>query len=118
MADLVRFPVLLPGATTNCRPRSEHLLREAAVWEQLQIVLECSFPGSLLEYVDSGLGIALTPLAPALLKQGASSPLPGWSKRVRDLSALLGKEPLFYVRRKGWVETPIAAAFRKSILRS
>ena len=118
LADLVRFPVLLPGVTTNCRPRLERLLREAGVWERLQIVLECSFPGSLLEYVDSGLGIALTPLAPALLKQGGSKPLPGRRTRVRDLSDLLGNEPLFYVRRKGWVETPIAAAFRECILRS
>ncbi len=118
LADLVRFPVLLPGVTTNCRPRLERLLREAGVWERLQIVLECSFPGSLLEYVDSGLGIALTPLAPVLLKQGGSKPLPGRRTRVRDLSGLLGKEPLFYVRRKGWVETPIATAFRESILRS
>jgi LysR family cys regulon transcriptional activator len=115
LADLVRFPVLLPDTATNCRPRLERLLREAGVWGRLQIALECSFPASLLEYVDAGLGIAISPVAPALLSQGNRSPLPGRRARLRDLSHLLGREPLFYARRKGWVETGIAAAFREAV---
>lgn len=115
LADLVRFPVLLPDTATNCRPRLERLLREAGVWGQLQIALECSFPASLLEYVDAGLGIAISPVAPALLRQGERTPLPGRRTRLRDLSHMLGREPLFYVRRKGWIETEIAAAFRLGV---
>lgn len=115
LADLVRFPVLLPDTATNCRPRLERLLREAGVWGLLQIALECSFPASLLEYVDAGLGIAISPVAPALLSLGNSKPLPGRRTRLRDLSHLLGREPLFYVRRKGWIETEIAAAFREGV---
>jgi molybdate transport repressor ModE-like protein len=115
LADLVRFPVLLPDTATNCRPRLERLLREAGVWGQLQIALECSFPASLLEYVDAGLGIAISPVAPALLSLGNKVPLPGRRTRLRDLSHLLGREPLFYVRRKGWIETEIAAAFREGV---
>jgi len=115
LVDLVQFPVLLPDTATNCRPRLERLLREAGVWRQLQIALECSFPASLLEYVDAGLGIAISPVAPALLQLGSEAPLPGRRTRLRDLSRLLGKEPLFYVRRKGWVETEIGAAFREGV---
>jgi DNA-binding transcriptional LysR family regulator len=115
LADLVRFPLLLPDTATNCRPRMERLLREAGVWGRLQIALECSFPASLLEYVDAGLGIAISPVAPALLALGRGAPLPGRRTKLRDLSGLLGKEPLFYVRRKGWVETEIAAAFRAAV---
>ena len=116
LSDLVRYPVLLPGAATNCRPRLERLLREAGVWKNLQIALECSFPASLLEYVDAGLGVAISPAPPALLASGSVGALPGRRTRLRDLSALLGKEPLFYVTRKGWVETAIAAAFREAVL--
>jgi DNA-binding transcriptional LysR family regulator len=115
LADLVRFPVLLPDTATNCRPRLERLLREAGVWGDLQIALECSFPASLLEYVDAGLGIAISPVAPALLRLGSKAPLPGRRTRLRDLSGLLGREPVFYVQRRGWMETEIAAAFRAAV---
>ncbi len=116
LTDMVRFPILLPGPEANCRPRLERLLREAGVWGRLQITLECNFPASLLEYVDAGLGIAISPVPPALLALGVDAPLPGRRTRLRDLSQLLGREPLYYVRRKGWVETPIARAFRRAVL--
>lgn len=117
LSDLARYPVLLPGIGANCRPRLERLLREAGVWGSLQIALECSFPASLHEYVDAGLGIAVSPLPPAVLASGSATTLPGRRTRLRDLSPLLGNEPLFYVRRKGWVETPIASAFRSAVLK-
>ena len=117
LADLARYPILLPGLAANCRPRLERLLREAGVWESLQIALECSLPASLHEYVDAGLGIAVSPLPPAMIASGSATTLPGRRTRVRDLSALLGQEPLFYARRKGWVETSIATAFRLEVLK-
>ncbi|MEI7776421.1 MAG: LysR family transcriptional regulator [Verrucomicrobiota bacterium] len=116
LADLVQYPVLLPGIGANCRPRLERLLREAGVWESLQIALECSFPASLHEYVEAGLGIAVSPLPLAVLAAGSAKTRPGKRTRLRNLSSLLGYEPLFYVRRKGWVETPIASAFRTAVL--
>ena len=116
LRDLVRYPILLPGTAANCRPRLERMLREAGVWESLQIALECSFPASLHEYVEAGLGIAVSPLPPAVLAAGSATTRPGSRTRLRDLSSLLGHEPLFYVRRKGWVETPIASAFRSAVL--
>ncbi len=118
LADMARYPVLLPGPSANCRPRLERMLRGAGVWGELQITLECNFPASLLEYVDAGLGIAISPVPPALLAQGGGASLPGRRTRLRDLSGLLGKEPLFYVRRRGWVETVIASAFRQAVLDS
>lgn len=116
LMDLAHQPVLLPGTPANCRPRLERLLREAGVWERLEIVLECSFPASLHEYVDAGLGIAISPLPPSLLVSRSTTTLHGGLTRLRDLSGLLGVEPLFYVQRKGWVETSIAEAFKTAVL--
>jgi DNA-binding transcriptional LysR family regulator len=116
LLDLASQPVLLPGGAANCRPRLERMLREAGVWEKLEIVLECSFPASLHEYVNAGLGIAISPLPPTLTASGGAKTLPRGRIRFRDLSDLLGVEPLFYVRRKGWVETSIARAFRTAVL--
>jgi DNA-binding transcriptional LysR family regulator len=120
LADLANYPLLLPGPKANCRPRLERLLRGEGVWDRLRIVLECSFPSSLLEYVEAGLGVTVTPVPSALLREAphGRSPLQGRQTVLRDLSALLGKEPLFYVRRRGWHETPIAVAFRTAILQA
>lgn len=119
-ADLANYPLLLPGPKANCRPRLERLLRGEGVWERLRIVLECSFPSSLLEYVEAGLGVTVTPVPSALFREAPHglSRLNGRQTVLRDLSALLGKEPLFYVRRRGWHETPIAVAFRTAILQA
>ncbi len=117
ISDIAQYPLLLPGPTANCRPHLERLLRAAGVWERLKIVLECSFPGSLLEYVDAGLGITVTPVPPALLsnQKNQLAPIPGRQTVLRDFSSVLGHEPVFLIRRRGWIETPIAAVFRKSI---
>jgi molybdate transport repressor ModE-like protein len=112
LSDLRNYPLLLPGPNANCRPRLERLLRQAGVWEQLSVVLECGFPGSLLEYVEAGLGITLTPVPPSLLQ----SPLPGKRTALRNLQSLLGTEPVFLIRRRGWMETPIASFFQKTLL--
>ena len=119
LKDLANYPLLLPGPAANCRPRLERILREKSVWEQLHIVLECSFPASLFEYVEAGLGIALTPVPTALLKnsQDGVATLPGRSVALRNLSDQLESEPLFYMHRRGWRETPIAGMLREALLR-
>lgn len=120
LEDLTAYPLILPGPKANCRPRLERLLRQASVWEKLNIVLECSFPGSLLEYVDAGLGITLTPVPPALVGSHANSKtaLPRNPTSLRNVSHLLGSEPVFFIRRRGWIETPIAAFLRESVFRA
>ncbi|MEK0445269.1 MAG: hypothetical protein RLZZ399_590 [Verrucomicrobiota bacterium] len=119
LKDLARFPLLLPGPTANCRPRLEKLLRNAGIWEDLKVVLECSFPGSLLEYVDAGLGVTVTPVPSQLLRgmQDGLAPIPGRRTVLRDFRSALGEEPVFFIRRRGWIETPIATAFRRAALR-
>ena len=120
LADLANYPLLLQGPKANCRPRLERLLWGEGVWDRLRIVLECSFPSRLLEHVEAGLGVTGTPVPSALLREApyGRSPLKGRQTVLRDLSALLGKEPLFSVRRRGWHETPIAVAFRTAILQA
>ncbi len=120
LEDLTAYPMILPGPKANCRPRLERLLRQANVWEKLNVVLECSFPGSLLEYVDAGLGITLTPVPPALLGSYTNlhTPLPRKLTNLRNVSHLLGSEPVFFIRRRGWIETPIATFLRESVLRA
>lgn len=116
--ELVHYPLLLPGPSANCRPRLESLLRAEGIWNDLQVVLECSFPIGLLDYVDTGLGITITPVSPALLKQSqhGRSRLPGKKTVLRDISRVLGSEPVFFAKRRGWTETPIAEAFRLSLM--
>ena len=121
LSDLVDHPLLLPGPTANCRPRLERMLRSELRWDRLRIVLECSFPSSLLEYVGTGLGIAITPVPSALIGPHPNRP-PSPQNRLpsavvlRDLSPILGSEPIFYIRRRGWNESPVARAFRESLL--
>ena len=117
LKDLANYPLLLPGPAANCRPRLERVLREKRVWENLHIVLECSFPASLFEYVEAGLGIALTPVPKALLKnsQDGIATLAGRGVGLRSLDNQLEGEPVFYIRRRGWRETPIAGLLRKAL---
>jgi DNA-binding transcriptional LysR family regulator len=117
LEDLTGFPMLLPGPAANCRPRLERMLRADAPWEKYQIVMECSFPSSLLEYVGAGLGITVTPVPAALLLNQPDGTPKSRPRPVvlRDLSTLLGCEPIFYIRRKGWHESPVAKAFREAL---
>ena len=119
LRDLADCPLLLPGPAANCRPRLERMLRSELRWDRLQIVLECSFPSSLLEYVAAGLGIAITPVPGILLPDAANktaAPRIPTPVILRDLSPLLGSEPIFYIRRRGWNESPVARAFREALL--
>ena len=68
------------------------------------------FPSRNIEsIVTLGEGVRLLPP----VKRGPQPGADHWP--TLDLSRLLGKEPLFYVRRKGWVETEIGAAFRTAV---
>ncbi len=118
--QLLDHPLLLPGPAANCRPRLEAVLKRERIWNKLQVVLECNFPTGLLEYVDARLGVAVTPVPASFFKGNALGPsrVPGRQTMVRSLSSLIGSEPVYFIRRRGWVETPIALFFRDALFRN
>ena len=117
LADLRNHPLLLPGPAANCRPRLEAVLRRKRIWDDLKVVLECNFPTGLLEYVDARLGVAITPVPASFLRDAGAHParVPGRQTMVRSISSLLGSEPVYFIRRTGWVETPLARFFRETL---
>ena len=117
LSDFRTHPLLLPGPAANCRPRLESVLKRERIWNNLTVVLECNFPTGLLEYVDSGLGVAITPVPGSFFKEGMRTPsrVPGRQTMVRSLSSMLGSEPVYFVRRRGWLETPLACLFRETL---
>ena len=118
LVDLRNHPLLLPGPSANCRPRLESVLRRERIWNDLKVVLECNFPTGLLEYVDARLGVAITPVPTSFFRDARSLParVPGRQTMVRSLSSLLGSEPVYLIRRRGWVETPLARFFRETLV--
>ena len=78
---------------------------------------ECSFPVVIFEYVSNGLGVALTPVS-AELWRGRTSPAPleKFDVVLRDVTDLFGHEPLYYIRRRGQLESPQLATFRELVL--
>jgi molybdate transport repressor ModE-like protein len=119
LTQLLDHPLLLPGPAANCRPRLEAVLKRERIWSKLQVVLECNFPTGLLEYVDARLGVAVTPVPASFFKGNALGPsrVPSRQTMVRSLSSLIGSEPVYFIRRRGWVETPIALFFREALFR-
>ena len=120
LAQLRDHPLLLPGPAANCRPRLEAVLKRERIWNDLQVVLECNFPTGLLEYVDARLGVAVTPVPASFFKGDALGPsrVPGRQTMVRSLCSLIGSEPVYFIRRRGWVETPVALFFREALFRN
>lgn len=112
LRDLVRHPLILPGGPTYCRQHFDAVVRQAGLADQVTIVIESNFPVMLFEYVRLGLGIALTPL-PA--EPTGASPWHHADVTLRSAAHLFGHEPIYYVRRKGQFETPIAARFRELV---
>lgn len=117
LRDFAGPPLILPGQGANCRPRIEQRFGRARLWEKLNIVLECSFPVVIFDYVSNGLGVALTPVSSELWRARRSpARLEKFDVVVRDVSDLFGHEPLHYIRRRGQIESAHLATFRELVL--
>lgn len=112
LGDFTKFPLILPTPSTYCRQHFDATLERAGLGSRLRILIESNFPVMLFEYVRLGLGIALMPLPadPHLV-----SPWHDGGVQLRPIPELLGDEPIYFVRRKGRFESPIAARFRELI---
>lgn len=113
LADFTRYPLILPGSTAYCRQRFDALMSEAALAAKLQVVLESNFPVLYFDYVRMGLGVALTPLPPEHRLRGHAR---HQGVALRNVEALFGGEPIYYVRRSGQFETPYARRFRELVV--
>jgi DNA-binding transcriptional LysR family regulator len=68
LADLVRYPLILPGRESLWRGRSDEIFRNAGLLERRQILLEATPTHAARRYVSLGLGVALFPLPRGHLK--------------------------------------------------
>lgn len=112
LADFTRHPLILPGEATYCRKHFDNTLARAGLLERTRIVIESNFPLMLFEYVRSGFGVAISPVPAETAK------IDVWLKNgvmFRPIPELLGSEPIYFVRRKGRFETPVAARFRQLV---
>lgn len=112
LADFTKHPLILPGQTTYCRQHFDSTLARAGLTEKIRVIIESNFPLMLFEYVRSGFGIAMSPV-PADLT--LTSPWHQSGVKLRPIPELLGDEPIYFVRRKGQFETPVAARFREFV---
>lgn len=114
LADFTKHPLILPGQTTYCRQHFDATLAQAGLVDKTRIVIESNFPLMLFEYVRFGFGGAISPLPS---DERLASVWHQSGVRVRPIPNLLGEEPIYFVRRKGQFETPVAARFRELVTR-
>lgn len=94
LADLARYPLILPSIGTNSRKRIDAVLQQAGIADDVQLALDSNNASLLLSYVEQGLGIALTSMSPLLLKESSDR------LACRDVCDLFGKEDVFLVQRQ------------------
>jgi DNA-binding transcriptional LysR family regulator len=107
LRDLTRYPLITSSNVTFCRQHFNSIMNQAALLEKINIILESNFPVLHFEYVRMGLGVALAPLPPSLVRDGVKPE----GIALRSVAQLLGEEPLYLVRRKGEFATPYATTF-------
>lgn len=110
LADFTKYPLILPSNATYCRQHFDATLGQAGLATRTRVVIESNFPVMLFEYVRLGFGLALAPLP---TEPSKSSPWLLSGVQLRPIPELLGVEPIFFVRRKGQIDTPVAARFRE-----
>lgn len=93
LADLIRYPLILPLPEFLWRQRCDDVFRVAGLFDRLQISVEVSLIPAIEEFVRRKVGIGLTPL-PMKWRPG-----PGIVKL--SVGHLFPSEHLFLLRRRG-----------------
>jgi DNA-binding transcriptional LysR family regulator len=61
LADIVRWPLILPEKVSNWRRRLDDAFRSAGLLEKVRVVLEASMTLAARRFVSLGLGVAILP---------------------------------------------------------
>jgi DNA-binding transcriptional LysR family regulator len=103
LADIVRYPLILPEPETSWRLKVEEVLRGAGLLDRLQVLLEVTLTLAARRLVSLGLGAALLPLPQISL---------GYPNiRVFHVDRLLPAETIAIVWRRGATLRPQARLF-------
>jgi DNA-binding transcriptional LysR family regulator len=102
-ADLVRWPLILPGTNNDWRKEVETVLRRAGVLDKLQLVFEIDNSMAASRLVSLGLGMTVTPYG----AHGLDFP----NLCIRSLGRLFPDERLVALWRRGAKPRPQARLF-------
>ena len=103
LADLVRYPLILPGRESLWRLRIDEIFRDAGLQERRQTLLEATPTHAARRYASLGLGVALFPLPRGLLKYSRL--------RIRLVDDLLPAEDVVLMWRRAGRLRPQAQLF-------
>jgi DNA-binding transcriptional LysR family regulator len=94
LADIVRWPLILPEQESNWRRRIDDAFRSAGLSDRVQVVLEASMTLAARRYVSLGMGVAILPQSREAMEFR--------NVTVRPLDEkLLPPEPIALVWRRG-----------------
>ncbi len=103
LADIVRYPLILPEPKVYWRLKVEEVLRVAGLLDRLQVLMEVTLTLAARRFVSLGLGAALLPLP----QTGLAYP----DVRVFHLDRLFPAETIAIVWRRGAILRPQARLF-------
>jgi len=107
----------MPGPTTTSRVLIDRTLRGAGLDRSLNIVIESFNAGTIVRYVEVGLGIAVVSISPALRRQLQTSSRMHPILAIRDISSMFDSESLIIAHRRGRMLLPHAKSFRQMVLK-
>jgi molybdate transport repressor ModE-like protein len=106
MADLVKYPLVIPGEASNSRLRVQRVLEAGGCWAQARLALTASTFQIVAGYVRMGFGIGLGSTSRLVLEQAAQGHPDYRGVVFRDVSELFGVEQIVLLQRRSKMELP------------
>lgn len=117
-ADLIKYPLVIPGEGSNARRHAQDVFESSALWQDAKVALAASSFDIVVGYVRMGFGISVTSVSPMILKEAAQGHSSYRGVAFRDLSKLFGSEEVVVLHRKAKVELPHQLAFREILVKA
>jgi len=114
-ADLIKYPLVMPGPGSNSRRHVQDVFEAAGLWQRANVALTASTFDIVVGYVRMGFGISVTSVSPMILKEAAQGHSSYRGVAFRDLSKLFGREEVVVLHRKAKLELPHHRDFRETI---